>query len=104
MLFRSYAAAKELERVGGGITAVENGQIISTLELPVAGLMSDLPAEKVAVNVEKTEKAIATLCYGKEGMLLKTAVMALACLPCVVITDRGLWDGLHSKFCEPFQL
>ncbi len=100
----AYAAAKELERVGGGITAVENGQIISTLELPVAGLMSDLPAEKVAVNVEKTEKAIATLCYGKEGMLLKTAVMALACLPCVVITDRGLWDGLHSKFCEPFQL
>ena len=74
----AFAAAKELARVGGGVTAVENGAPISTLALPVAGLMSESPVEPLAAKTQETEKAIATLCYGKEGMLLKTAVMALA--------------------------
>jgi len=98
----AYAAAVELARVGGGITAVENGAPISTLALPVAGLMSTMPCEAVAENVEKTQAAVATLCYGKDGMLMKTAVMALACLPCVMITDKGVYDGLNSKFVPVF--
>ncbi|MBP3371896.1 MAG: adenine deaminase, partial [Clostridia bacterium] len=98
----AYAAAVELARVGGGITAIENGAPISTLALPVAGLMSTMPCEAVAENVEKTQAAVATLCYGKDGMLMKTAVMALACLPCVMITDKGVYDGLNSKFVPVF--
>jgi len=35
-------------------------------------------------------------------MLMKTAVMALACLPCVMITDKGVYDGLNSKFVPVF--
>lgn len=99
----AFAAAKELARVGGGVTAVENGAPISTLALPVAGLMSELPVEPLAAKTQETEKAIATLCYGKEGMLLKTAVMALACLPCVVMTDKGVFDGLNSVFLPVFK-
>ena len=89
--------------MGGGVTAVENGAPISTLALPVAGLMSELPVEPLAAKTQETEKAIATLCYGKEGMLLKTAVMALACLPCVVMTDKGVFDGLNSVFLPVFK-
>ncbi len=99
----AYAAAKELIRTGGGITCVENGQVLSTLPLPVAGLMSGLPAEKVALEVEKTENAISGLCGGKKGMILKTAILALACIPCTVITDKGLWDGRGRKFCQQFE-
>lgn len=99
----AFVAAQELTRTGGGITAVENGAVVRTLALPVAGLMSDLAVVPLAHEVEETEKAVAQLCGGKEGMLLKTAVLSLACLPCVVMTDRGVYDGLNSRFLPVFE-
>ncbi len=98
----AYAAARELESCGGGITAVENGKVLSTLDLPIAGLMGTRSVEETAEIAAKVEEAIASLCYGKEGMLLKTAVMALACLPCIMITDKGIYNGLNGVFLDEF--
>jgi adenine deaminase len=41
-------AAKELKRMGGGYIAVAGGKVAAALPLPIAGLMSDKPAEEVA--------------------------------------------------------
>ena len=35
--------------------------------------------------------------------LLATAIMALSVLPGVIITDRGLMDGLSQQFIEQFE-
>ena len=46
-------AVNEIKRVGGGMTAVHNGKVFDTLELPIAGLMSD---KEIGYIAEKTEK------------------------------------------------
>ena len=44
-------AVNEIKRVGGGMTAVHNGKVFDTLELPIAGLMSD---KEIGYIAEKT--------------------------------------------------
>ena len=41
-------AANELARCGGGQVVVRQGKVIGQVELPIAGLMSNEPAEMVA--------------------------------------------------------
>ena len=41
-------AVLALQKTGGGIVLVKNQTIIDQLALPVAGLMSDQPVEKIA--------------------------------------------------------
>jgi adenine deaminase len=98
----AFVAAQELTRTGGGITAVEDGAVVRTLALPVAGLMSGLAIAPLADEVERTEQAVASLCAGREGMLLKTAVLSLACVPRAVVTDRGVYHGGESQFIPVF--
>jgi adenine deaminase len=43
-------AANRLGEVGGGVAVFKNGQELALIELPIAGLMSDQPATKVASN------------------------------------------------------
>ncbi len=98
----AFTAARELSACGGGITAIENKKALATLDLPVAGLMGTRNVEATAEIAAEVENAIASLCCGRKGMLLRTAVMALACLPCIMITDKGIYDGLNGKFLDEF--
>jgi adenine deaminase len=85
-------AANELARVGGGQIAVYEGQISAVLELPIAGLMSDQPAEQVARSADKLLEA-----YRQCGVKLNNANMQLSLLALVVIpelriSDQGIVD------------
>ena len=50
-------AVNRLAEVGGGMISVENSEAIGTVELPIAGFMSDKPVEKVSEQVKKLQKA-----------------------------------------------
>ena len=54
-----HAAVREVERMQGGLTAVENGRPLASLPLPVAGLMSPEPLETVAAQLEALDEAAA---------------------------------------------
>ncbi|NMD37656.1 MAG: adenine deaminase [Christensenellaceae bacterium] len=95
-------AAKALKECGGGMVAVNGGEILSLLPLPVAGLMSTLPCEELAKNIEETQEAMLSLCDDKMG-LLKVAVYCLTVLPGLIITDKGLIWGLTQEFTEQFR-
>ncbi len=88
----AYIAAEELCRVGGGITVVEDGKVLATVALPVAGLMSPLSVDKVAAEVEAAEKAIRKLCAG-QNVFPKMVSLALVVLPGTLISDKGIVDG-----------
>lgn len=88
----AYVAAKELCRVGGGITVVSGGKVLATVALPVAGLMSALPSKEVAAEVEAAEKEIRKLCGG-ENVFSKMVSLALVVLPGTLISDKGIVDG-----------
>jgi len=51
-----FTAIKEIERLQGGLVAVAEGKVLSSLALPVAGLLSDKPLEVVVAQLEKLEQ------------------------------------------------
>ena len=92
----AYVAAKELERVGGGMCYVEDGKVKYTLELPVAGLMSPLEVDELAPKIEVMDKWVS---YASDSpMLLAIAILALPVRPGIIITDRGIVRGETLKF------
>lgn len=94
----AYVAAKELERVGGGICVVMHHNVICTLPLPVAGLMSMQPAVEVATQIELVNRYVEYLCDSDNSMLLSIAILALPVRPGIIITDKGIIRGDTLEF------
>lgn len=91
-----------LAQCGGGMCAVADGELLSLLELPVAGLMSPLPCKALAPHIESTQNAMLSLCNDKMS-LLRLAICALPVLPGLEVTDRGVVNGLTQQFVEIFR-
>lgn len=87
-------AVEDLRRMGGGITLVRCGSVLEHLPLPVAGLMSDRPAEEVREAVHRL-LALAQkefrLAPGVEPFMA-LSFMALPVIPELKMTDNGLFD------------
>lgn len=99
----AYAAARELERVGGGMCVAQGGKVLATLPLPVGGLMSPLPCEQLASDIEAFGKALASISRASDDMLLRIAVLALPVRPGYIITDRGIVSGDTQEFVPIFR-
>ncbi|KHD35907.1 adenine deaminase [Clostridium acetobutylicum] len=93
-------AVNEIERVGGGITISLDGKIIETLELEIAGLMSNKSMEFVAERVSK----MINICHNTLGVnkdiqpFMTLAFLALPVIPEIRITDKGVFDVVNFKF------
>ncbi len=93
-----YAAIQALIDQDGGFVLVENGEVIASLPLPIAGLMSDLPGEEVAERL----KALHEAAHERLGIsrdvepVMTLCFMSLIVIPELKITTRGLFDV--SKF------
>jgi adenine deaminase len=86
------AAANELARVGGGQVVVKDGEVIASIELPIAGLMSNERAEVVA---EKTEGILAGFRECGSSLtnpIMQVSLLALVVIPELRISDKGLVD------------
>lgn len=86
------AAAVHVVKMRGGLCVVERGQVIADLPLPIAGLVSDAPAEQVASRYAHLLDAAHSL-----GGHLRQPFMALSFLSLSVIgklklTNQGLVD------------
>lgn len=97
----AYLATETLLECAGGVCIVDSGEV-TTLPLPVAGLMSQMVCADVAAQIEAVQKKLGSMTDGTVT-LLATAIMALPVLPGVIITDRGLVDGLSQQFIEQFE-
>jgi adenine deaminase len=83
---------ERLGELGGGIVAVEDGEALAELPLPVGGLLSDLPlAEVVERSRACTEAAERLGCRGATPFLTMS-FLALSVIPSLKITDKGLVD------------
>lgn len=95
-------AGNTLADIGGGMVAVKDGRIIALNPLPIAGLMSEDDIEIVAQNVSNLDKAWKTLgCY-LESPFMTMALIALAVLPELRLTNRGLFDTVNFKKISVF--
>ena len=96
-------AAKELIKCGGGMCAVDNGEVLHTLELPLAGLMSLKDAYELSVDSKKMKEAINKLGLVEiHNPLLRIVTLSLPVVPYVKMTDLGLVDVAKKEFIPLF--
>lgn len=94
----AYIAAKELERIGGGMCFVNHGEVKYSLPLPVAGLMSDLLVDEIATQIRVMDSWVNYASENESPMLLAIAILALPVRPGIIITDRGVIRGETLQF------
>jgi adenine deaminase len=85
-------ALKEIERMQGGAAVAAGGSIVASLPLPVAGLMSDQPAEVVAASDSMMLAAAREIGCSLRDPLITLSFMALPVIPSLKLTDNGLVD------------
>ena len=91
-------AVRELERVHGGYTIVENGEIFDTLELPVMGLISDKSYTYVNKKVKRmTAKAHKMGVPRGMEPFVTLSFMALPVIPEIRCTPRGMYSVTEGK-------
>jgi len=86
------AAARSVERMGGGQVVVKEGEVLAELPLDVAGLMSTLPLAEVRERVERLQGAARQLGCTLTDPFMALSFMALPVIPELKMTDRGLFD------------
>ncbi|MCC6800879.1 MAG: adenine deaminase [Anaerolineae bacterium] len=86
-------AARAVERIGGGLVAVEGERVLAELPLPVAGLMSTAPISEVRARLDRVLAAARDeLGSPLHDPFMAMAFMALEVIPSLKLTDAGLVD------------
>jgi adenine deaminase len=85
-------AVRALERLGGGYVAAADGKVAAALPLPIAGLMSDQPAEAVVVALKRLIEKVQSWGCRLDNPFMTLSFLALPVIPELKITDRGLID------------
>jgi adenine deaminase len=85
-------AVTRLAELGGGIVAVEAGEVRAELPLPVAGLLADAALEEVIERSLACNDAARALGWSGATPFLTLSFLGLSVIPSLKITDRGLVD------------
>jgi len=95
-------AANTLIECGGGMCAVADGKVLALVPLPIAGIMNDLPVEEMAALIGKLSEAWEQMGCVINSPYMTMALIPLACLPELRLTNRGLVDCRTFSFSELF--
>jgi adenine deaminase len=91
-------AIDTIKEMGGGLVIIENKKVIASLALPIAGLLSDEPAEKVYSELMKLKIGLDYIEASKKfNPFLTLSFLALPVIPDLKITDMGLFDVKKIK-------
>lgn len=87
------AAAERLKELQGGMVVINHGKVVAELPLPIAGLMTDDPARKVAAKLRDLRDAATALGASKTfNPFLTLSFLSLPVIPDLKLTDTGLFD------------
>jgi len=85
-------AANRVVSLGGGITLVRKGTLAAEIPLPIAGLMSEAPAEEVAAQADRLHRGLRDCGCPASDACMTFSLLALPVIPRLRLTDRGLVD------------
>jgi len=85
-------AARTVGEMGGGLAIVNRAQVVATLPLPVAGLMSDRPIAEVRAAYDALIAAAHAQGSPLHDPFMAMSFMALEVIPSLKLTDQGLVD------------
>jgi adenine deaminase len=93
-------AANRLGEMGGGITVWKEGEERARVPLPIAGLMSDAPAEDVAAAAGRMVEAMRACGCTLNNAFMQHSLLALVVIPELRISDLGLIDVTRFRKTE----
>lgn len=100
--FSMMTAARAVAELGGGLVAAVGGQVLASVPLPVAGLMSDQPVEVVRHQMDRLTEAARTLGTTLSDPFMTLSFLALEVIPALKLTDQGLVDVEKFSFVPLF--
>ncbi len=93
--------ANHLREAGGGVAAYDpEADELTSLALPVAGLMSDRPLREVRDGFEAVEAAARDLGMAHEGGIMELSFLSLEVIPEYRLTNNGLVDVEAFDFVD----
>src|SRR5574341_349943 len=95
-------AIREIKKTHGGLAVVNDGKVLASLPLPVAGLMSEKHANAVAEKIAAVHEAAKQLGVTTEGPFSAMAFLALPVIPELKLTDKGLVDVKKFEIVDLF--
>ena len=101
--FDMYTAAVALIKCQGGKVVVKDGEIISQLPLPIAGLMSDKEFDFVVEKCDELNKAAHSIGCKLEDPFMTMGFLSLPVIPELKITDKGVFDTNKFDFVDIFE-
>lgn len=91
-------AIHKVVEMQGGLAVACRGDVLGTLPLPIAGLMSPIPIDEVRSRLARLERELANLGCQVPHPFMSLAFIALSVLPALKLTDRGLVDVTQFRF------
>lgn len=90
-------AANTIRRMKGGMCAVQGGEVLTRVPLPLGGLMSQEPAEVLSGQVEAFLEACRKIGLKYANPITFLTLMPLAVSPEMKCTDLGLIDVVNKR-------
>jgi len=85
-------AVRHLVDLGGGMAVVAGGRVLADLPLPIAGLISPMPLDRVAAAYRRLKQAYHDLGGALQDPFMALSFLALPVIPALKLTDLGLVD------------
>ncbi|MCS7127295.1 MAG: amidohydrolase family protein [Thaumarchaeota archaeon] len=96
-----HLAATEVVKSEGGLVATLNGEVLSRIELPIAGLMSEEPVRVMAEKMRGFRRALERLGAIDHPYMPIVSLLTLSVIPEARVTDKGLFDVNAQRFVDP---
>jgi adenine deaminase len=93
-------AANTVIASGGGVAVARAGGVLAHVALPIAGILSPLPAAELADAQKRVQDAAIEIGLDAPTLtqpLFQVMLSSLACLPGPHVTDIGLIDGTTGE-------
>jgi len=97
------SAIRRVAKLGGGMVAVKGGLVLAELALPIAGLMSDQPLNKVLEKQAKLDQVVKDLGCAVPYPFGSLSFLALPVIPELRLTDKGLVDVAKFKIVDLYE-
>jgi adenine deaminase len=95
-------AARAVGDLGGGLVAAVGDDVLVSLPLPIAGLMSDQPVETVRQQMDRLVEVSKDLGSSLHDPFMALGFLALEVIPSLKLTDQGLVDVEKFDFVSLF--
>ena len=95
-------AGREVGRLGGGFVVAAEGEVLASVALPIAGLMSPAPFAEVRTRYDRVLEAARSLGCHLDDPFMTLSFLGLCVIPELKLTDKGLVDVARFELVSPF--